>query len=316
MSNCDKLFKEFNENLKITPKKKASLIKSKDALRKRIVDYFKKHHPNYKPKFYIQGSYKMKTTIRTKDDTCDLDDGVYFKSNPDNVTATTLQKWVRDAVEGVTEATPAHRSKCITVDYKAGYNIDIPVFVFDNELDAHPNLAIKNVGFRLDDPKEFVEAFESVLDSDKQLIRVVRYLKAWCDHKRQKMPSGLVMTVLAMNNFLSNERDDVALKFTLIEIEKSLKRWFTCKMPTTPKDDLLADFDENRKNNFMSNLAEFIVDARKAVDEEKNNKVASRLWQKHLGKTYFPIGVDEDESNLDSTKLNLTIGSTKPYYNG
>jgi hypothetical protein len=315
MSNCDKLFKDFNENLKITTKKKASLKTSKDALRKRIVDYFAKHHPKYKPMFYIQGSYKMKTTIRTKDDTCDLDDGVYFKSNPDNVTATTLQKWVKDAVDGVTEATPSHRSKCITVDYKAGYNIDLPVFVFDEETEEHPQLAIKNAGFRLDDPKEFIEAFEDALDSNKQLLRIVRYLKAWCDHKREKMPSGLVMTVLAMDHFLSNDRDDVALKFVLIEIEKALKKSFTCKMPTTPKDDLLDDYDENRKSNFMSNLEAFIIDAKKAVDE-KNNKAASKLWQKHLGSTYFPDGVDEDETPVDSTKLSSTIGLTKPYYNG
>ncbi len=315
MSNCDKLFKDFNENLKITTKKKTSLKTSKDALRKRILDYFSIHHPKYKPKFYIQGSYKMKTTIRTKDDTCDLDDGVYFSSNPDNVTATTLQKWVKDAVDGITEATPSHRSKCITVDYKAGYNIDLPVFVFDSNIDIHPNLAVKNVGFKSDDPKEFVDAFNKITDSNGQLVRIVRYLKAWCDYKREKMPSGLVMTVLAMDFFLSNDRDDVALKFTLIEIEKALKKSFKCKMPTTPKDDLLEDYDENRKSNFMSNLADFIADAKKAVDDEKNNKAASKLWQKHFGKTYFPDGIDEDEAAVDSTKLSSTIGSTKPYFN-
>lgn len=316
MSNCDKLFKDFNENLKITSKKKTNLKKSKDALRKRIVDYFAKNHPNYKPKFYIQGSYKMKTTVRTKDDTCDLDDGIYFQSNPDDVTATTLQKWVKNAVDGTTEATPSHRSKCITVDYKAGYNIDLPVFVFDSDADDHPNLAVKNEGFRSDDPKEFVDAFNKITDSKGQLVRIVKYLKAWCDYKREKMPSGLVMTVLAMDHFLSNDRDDVALKFILIEIEKALKKSFSCKMPTTPKDDLLEDYDDNREANFMSNLEAFIADAKKAVDEEKNNKSASKLWQKHFGKTYFPDGVDEEESPVDSTKLSSTIGITRPYYNG
>jgi alpha-galactosidase len=94
MANCDNLHREFNENLQI-PKKKKELIKiSSDVLRARIRAYFKKEHPSYVPTFFKQGSSKTKNRIRTKDDTCDLDDGVYFKDNPENVTGTTLQGWV------------------------------------------------------------------------------------------------------------------------------------------------------------------------------------------------------------------------------
>ena len=50
---------------------------------KKIKDYFNENHPEYKPTFYIQGSYKMGTTIRTKEDECDLDDGCYFIPKPD-----------------------------------------------------------------------------------------------------------------------------------------------------------------------------------------------------------------------------------------
>lgn len=72
-----------------------------------------------KPSFYIQGSYKMGTTIRTKDDTCDLDDGVYFENNPEDVDCKTLQSWVKDAVDGITDSTATHKKNVITVDYKA-----------------------------------------------------------------------------------------------------------------------------------------------------------------------------------------------------
>ena len=119
MANTDLLFKQFDNELNVTPTKKDSLMTSKDHLRTKIRDYFTKNHPEYKPTFFIQGSYKLKTLIRTKDDTCDLDDGVYFKENPDNVTGTTLQSWVKDAVNGTTDATPEHKKKCIRVDYKA-----------------------------------------------------------------------------------------------------------------------------------------------------------------------------------------------------
>ncbi|MBO6047716.1 MAG: hypothetical protein J6P61_08255, partial [Erysipelotrichaceae bacterium] len=136
-----------------------------------------KNHDGYTPKFFIQGSYKLKTLIRTKDDLCDLDDGVYFKSNPDNVSGTTLQSWVKEAVDGVTDATPTHKKKCIRVDYKAGYNIDLPVMVYDEDMDEHPHLAVKYSGFRDDDPKEFVEYFNE--HKTEQMRRIIKYLKAF-----------------------------------------------------------------------------------------------------------------------------------------
>ncbi|MBI1838673.1 MAG: hypothetical protein HYR91_15520 [Flavobacteriia bacterium] len=313
MANCDKLFREFNKELNVPESKQSKLNSSKEFARQRIRDDFKNNHPDYNPTFYTQGSSIMGTMIRTKDDTCDLDDGVYFKSNPQNVSSTTLQSWIKSAVDGITDTTPTHRKKCITLDYKAGYNIDFPVLLFDKAKDDHPLLAVKNDDFILDDPKEFVDHFKSVKTA--QLIRIIRYLKAWCDFKREKMPSGLVVTVLAMNDLQENTRDDVSLKFTLIEIEKTLKRQFTCIMPTTPNDDLLGDYDDARKNNFMKNLADFIVDAKKAVDEEKNQLVASRLWQKHFGKTYFPDGEDKNDPTVNPEKLNSTIGNAKPFCN-
>lgn len=314
MANCDNLFKTFNNELQIPSAKKGAIASSDTVARERIRKYFAEKHPQYLPTFWQQGSAKIKNRIRTKDDTCDLDDGVYFKDNPLEVTGTTLQGWVKDALVGITDTTPSHRKKCITLDYKSGYNIDFPVFLFDEVKDLHPKLAVKNEDFREDDPKEFIERFNTVKDSGGQLIRITRYLKAWCDYKREKMPNGLSMTVLAMNHFEKNDKDDVALKFTLIAIQEELKKDFKCIMPTTPKDNLFENYDDIKKRNFMDNLEAFVTDAKKAVDEERNQLKASHLWQSHLGKTYFPDGKDEDEETRPSSLLTGTIGSAKPYY--
>lgn len=314
MANCDNLFKEFNGegNLQITSTKKSNITTSKTNLRTRIKDHFKKEHPKYKPTFYTQGSFAMGAVIRTKDDTCDADDGIYFKDNPDNVTSTTLQKWVKEAADGTTDATPSHNKKCITVDYKAGYNIDLPVFLFDKDNDNHPSLAVKDGSWKDDDPKEFMEAFKEKKDKEGQFLRIVRYLKAWCDFKKQKMPNGLSMSVLAMEHWQKNSRDDVSLKFTLIEIENELKREFKCVMPTTPKEDLFENYDQTKEDNFMNNLSAFITDAKKAVDTEKNQLMASKLWKKHLGDR-FPEGEDKDEKEASASSLGSAIGKSKPY---
>lgn len=291
MANCNKLFLDYNENLKIPSEKKKRLKSSKETLRDRIRDHFKKNHPEYEPEFYIQGSYKMGTTILTKDEECDLDDGVYFRREAD-VTATTLQKWVKDALDGATSTPVEHRSKCLRVIYKADYHIDFPVYIFPDG-DKHPSLAIKNEGFEESDPKDVVEWYKKEKKKNEQLKRIVKHLKGWGDHKRNKMPSGLAMTILGAENLQPNERDDVALKDTLIKIRKTLDANFECIVPATPYDDLFENYDVTRKSNFLNNLDDFIQDAKKAVDDEPNQLRASKLWRKHLGDK-FPLGADED----------------------
>ncbi len=312
MSNCQKLFKEFDEELDILPSKKSKMMKSRTNLRETIKAHFAEKHKNYTPSFYIQGSYKLGTCIRTKDDHCDLDDGVYFKSNPDDVTGATLQKWVMDAVNGTTDASPVHKNKCVRVNYKAGYNIDLPVMVFDEDVDEHPQLAVRDGDFQMDDPKEFVDYYKERKTPQKN--RMVRYLKAWCDNVRDSMPSGLSMTVMTLAHYQSNDRDDVALKFLLVEIEKALKDDFKCIMPTTPGDDLFAGYSEAKKQNVLDRLHTFVEDAKAAVDE-KNQLKASNLWRKHLGDK-FPLGEDKNEDlAAKASSLRTVIGSSTPYWN-
>lgn len=315
MANTHDLFQDFCSNLNIISSKRDKIMTSREYLRDTIRDYFSENHSDYPPEFYIQGSWKMKTAIRTKDDTCDLDDGVYFSSNPKNVTATTLQGWVKDAVNDVTDSSASHNKMCITVDYKAGYNIDLPVYLF-REGDNHPYIAVKNEGWREDDPKEMVAIFQDEKRKNAQILRIVKYLKAWGDNKRNKMPSGLAMTILAMNNYAPHDRDDVALKNTLISIERALTPTstnFKCVVPATPNDDIFENYQEERKRNFMDNLSTFITDAKKAVDEEKNFKTASELWRKHFGNRWFPIGKDEEEKLMEASKVAPVVGVSKPY---
>ena len=314
MANCNKLFLDFDKELNVLPAKKNKLTKSKDDLRDRIRNHFKKEHEEYNPTFYIQGSKKMGTMIRTKDDECDLDDGVYF-IREEGVTGTTLQKWVKEAVDDASDTPTQHRKKCVRVIYKGDYHIDIPVYYFPEDTN-HPLLAVKDNNLEESDPKEFVDWFRENKDENGQLVRIIKYLKSWCDYKRNKMPSGLVMTVLAEYNIKYNERDDISLRDTLNEVKTAIDdretfiEKFKCIIPTTPEDDLFEDYDDTRKNNFLENLDDFIEDADKAI-VEKNQLKSSKLWQKHLGDR-FPIGKDEDtdakENALRKTASSILAG--------
>lgn len=309
MADCHNLFQEYNTKISLTQTKKDNMSTSKNGLRERIRNHFKDKHSDYQPKFYIQGSYKMKTGIRTKDDICDLDDGVYFMREPD-VTATTLQGWVWDAVNGYTDETPEHRKKCIRNIFTNDYEIDMPVYYkIDNK---EYQLAVKDTGWEYSDSKAVVSWFNKQKDKNGQLLKIVKYHKGWGDYKSNKMPSGLAMTILVSNakaKIFYNDRDDITLRDTLKEIKKALDLKFECIVPATPYDDLFKDY---QKDYFMNALQEFLDDADKAIKEENQLK-ASRLWQKHLG-SRFPDGKNENENNRASNAGLIISGkSSNPW---
>lgn len=314
MSNCHNLFQKFNSELNISKSKKKRLMISRDSLRDKIRQYFKDNHSEYTPMFGGQGSYYLGTMIRTKDNTCDLDNGVYFFPKPKE-TGTTLQKWVKDALEKASSEDPQHRKRCVRVNYVADYHIDLPVYYKErgSKDEEHPYLAVKNEDWTESDPKEFNDWFKDEKDDKGQLVRIVRYLKAWCDTRSFKMPSGITMTVLAAYNISYNDRDDKSLCDTLKKIQKALTNKWSCKIPTTPQDDLLENY-KGDKDKFLDALDKFITDADKAIDS-KNQLEASKLWIKHLGDKYFPEGedkdVDEKASQLSNIAATILSGKAK-----
>lgn len=307
MANCHELFQNYHEEIRIGKTKKERMITSKNRLRSRIRKWFSDNRPEYEPKFFIQGSHKMKSGIRTKDDICDLDDGIYFFREPD-VTATTLQGWVWDAVNDYTDTAPEHRKKCIRSIFSGDYEIDHPVYY---KIDGQPyRIAVKDNGFEDSDPKAMVDWFDKRKDKNGKLIRDVMYLKGWSDNKRNKMPSGLAMTILAANakeKIVLNERDDITLKDILKEIKKALDLRFECIVPAAPYDNLFQDYDNTRKNNFLTALNDFINDAEEALKEE-NQLRASKLWRKHLGNR-FPEGEDTKKQSNSRVATAVAAGA-------
>ncbi|WP_461086685.1 CBASS cGAMP synthase [Spirosoma flavus] len=287
---------------------------SRDGLRDKIRSWFKKNQPDYKPWFYVQGSTKMKSVIRTKDDICDLDDGVYFFRTPDHE-AETLQDWVCQAVDGYTSKPSQHRKKCIRTVFAGDYEIDHPVYYKDVDNDEY-QIAIKGEGWRDDDPKGMIKWFIKKKKQDERIVNAVMYLKAWCDYKRHKMPSGLTMTILASNaldKIVLNDRDDITLKDILSEIKKTLDAKFECIVPVKPGDDLFADYDQARKDNFMKALKEFLDDSDKALREDNQLK-SSKLWQKHLGDR-FPDGEDKKQDSALKTTVAAGAARSNPWSN-
>lgn len=318
MANTNKHFLEFDRKTSIPDSKVKLMNDKREKARTKIKDWFAEHHPDYRISFWIQGSHKNSLNIRTKDDDCDQDDGIYIDKNPeDSVDGTALQEWILKAIKDITTEDAEHKDRCVRNYYKpynmGSYHIDYPSYFKTDDMD-HPMLTVKNADLEESDPKEFSDWLTEQTDDKGQLRRLIRYMKAWCDHIDGDMLNGLTLTVLACNHFVAkDDRDDEALYYTLIGIYKELEAKWECIMPATPRDDLLEPYDSTFQTNFMNRLYDLISDAKKALDEDSKHE-STKLWKNHMGKRY-PIE-SKPVSVGSRAALGSMVGNNKPYYNG
>lgn len=331
MANCNNIFTEFNSTIRLTDTRKASLKVSRNELRKKIRKYFSENRPDeIKPKFKGQGSYIMDTIVNPIPRTItiegvektqliyDVDDGVYFIGDErieDRKSIQTYHNWIVDAIDGHTSIPPIDKNTCVRTVFADGHHIDMPIYYKQNDV---PELAHKKKGWIDSDPKEFADWFNEKANRLPQLRRIVRYLKAWKDYREfqrvdKKMPSGLILTILAYNNYYVHERDDISLKETLVNIENALLHSFTCYRPTTPAGEDLLDGYVN-KDYFLDKLRAFIKDAKLAL-EVKNQRSACELWQNHFG-SRMPCSLARDGEDNDEEKAVSLLGiaaTSKPW---
>jgi hypothetical protein len=291
LAQCNDLFLKFDEKIKLKPKKKESLRTSRNALRKKIQDYFEETLKVSKPKFWGQGSYMMNTTIEPIEGEYDIDDGVYLmhladKKEEDWPATSTVHNWIVKAVDGHTSTPPKDKNTCVRVIYKNDYHVDLPIYIKAEDAD-HPKLAHKEKGWIDSDPKALTNWFnDEVKNKGDQLKRIVRYFKAWKDYKKgdDKFPSGMVFTILAANHFVEGyeEDDDSAFIAIAQEIYDQLNSSFSLKRPVFPEEELLDGWSETAKTKFLNKLSNLIEQGQKALETE-DKKEAADIWRKIFG---------------------------------
>jgi hypothetical protein len=292
MANCNKLFIDFGKIITPSLAQMQKMKTSREALEKKISEKIKEKL-GVDVSYLTQGSaaHKMKTIIIKENGTYDVDRGVYLPGKP-NVSADAVQKYVFDAVSDHTSDGAEHRKKCIRVFYKGAYNIDFPVY-YEVEDESYSYIAIKGNGWIKDDPSKMIEWFLDFKDEDGQLLRIVKYLKAWASKASCKMPSGIALTVWAARNFSPiSDRDDECLLQLLKQLESVILVSPSCISPVEPFDDFTSKLSESQKEEFSSRLTAFSKDAQNAINEE-NQLTASKIWKRYLGDR-FPEGVDEN----------------------
>jgi hypothetical protein len=293
MANCHKLFLDFNASIALESNRKKTLRKSRDAVRDKIRKYFRDKQNGFFPKFHGQGSFMMNTIIEPLDGEFDIDDGIYFKVEVEPLQSiSTFHRWICEAINGHTKQEPIDKQTCVRLIYAKQYHLDLPIYYLIEG--QTPYLAHKGQGWIKSDPREFIKWFNNKVDEDGQLKRIVRYFKAWSDYRKGDLPSGLIFSILAVNNIFFDKRDDIAFCQTLVSIKSQLKFNFACYRPTTPAyENLLEDYSKTKKDYFLGQLDSLIQSAEKALSDKSSQKDACKAWQSHFGKDRFPFESEE-----------------------
>lgn len=303
MANSHDAFQSYNSSITLTSAKTNSLQTSRDALRKIIRDYFDENDM-YCPKFCWQGSFAMKTIVNPIDDDYDIDDGIYLQGYENTATdewdsVDTVHTWVLNAVDDQTKEDSKDKSTCIRVYYSAGYHVDLPIYIVNNNT---AYLAHKTKGWLQSDPKAFKDWFINLLAvKGEQLRRVVRYLKAWKDFKDVDL-KGVEITILVAQNFSPYaNRDDKAMRDTLSLILDKLQLNYSCYKPVFPYEDLFEGHSKTKKESIISKLTS-LRDALSSAIDASDIAVATEKLNSCFG-SRFPITKSSKTEETNSASV-------------
>lgn len=320
MANLNEEFKKFHNRIELDSTKKESLRKSRNAIRDLIRKFFQETLKFRSPKFYMQGSFAMGTTVNPLDGEFDVDDGVYLQhldeSDKTNWPAPeTVHRWLVIATDGQTKEKPIEKRACVRVRYAGQYHVDLPSYA---NLNGDHLLAEKgDKGWHRSDPKALSDWFMIQLKNQgEQLRRIIRYLKAWADFqsgRRGKMPSGLILTVLASENFSPDERDDVAFCKTVAAISNFVSTVFVVYNPVDSSEKLTARLTLAQKERFQGAISELAYDAVKAIETDSSEN-SSNLWRKQFGDRFPKIETDKNTNHQKefATTLGTFYASKNP----
>ena len=301
MANLHDAFDKFHRRIALTPDNKVALRITREAIRERIRKYFRKTLNQQIPRFRGQGAYAINTLVNPIDGEYDLDDGVYLQ-HLDHLDArkwpsgATVRQWLINAVEGGRGREEVVEKKaCVRVRYPGLYHVDLPVYGI---LYGRCMLAPEGENqWYHSDPLALIQWINAhVALYGEQLLRIIRFLKAWADFQSLqfgRMPSGLMMTILATRHFQDHARDDIAVTYTLQVISKAVTHFFYVPNPVDISEELTDGLTPIQQERFRDAVISAAKDARGAIRVE-GRRSASKLWRKQFG-SRFPLEQKKDK---------------------
>lgn len=272
MANLHQAFIDFDKIVKLTEAKKADIRRRRDAVRDKIRAFFKDKLKYKQPKFQSQGSFTVNTALNPiNGNEVDIDDGIYLQHVSQNEnewpSPKEAHKLIVDALEDHTKDGCESKTSCVRLIYAHDFHIDFPIYIMKN---GHARLANTKTNTWIEsDSKDFKDWFYDNRKNE-QANRIIRYLKAWRDFTKTDFTS-IELTILVVNNFYGDDRDDIALYHTLKECVKSLNTNRVIKKPVSPCEDLWENYSKSKKDTLIQKLSDLMNDIATAINNQSDN---------------------------------------------
>lgn len=291
MVDCSKeLEKYWDEKVKLSQVKYNELMEKRDAqIRKLEVNL--STDPKYPQpvEFINQGSYAMKTLIQ-QDDEYDIDVGVVFEKVALDSLGRSEPAYIKSHIGKKLKderfaKSPSVLKNCVRVNYKENYHIDMPVFRKNGDV---LELACGS-SWESSNPKHINQWFQSEKTNKPHLKKIVQLLKKYSKSRSEfmsTMPSGLILSILASECYIDDERLDVSFYKTLDKINIRLKKCRVIFVPNTNIDILT----ENKHRDKVKNLSEKLSGYFNILLKEGNfrdKERALKIWKQFFNDSYF-----------------------------
>ena len=313
MFNCAKDIRAYHKQQVTLPQaEQDSMRDRRNSNRARLRGGLQKADKPEPIEFVTQGSYAMKTMVRDPDNDYDIDDGVYFHKEDlvgargAELTSRQARQMVRDAVDnGQFEQSPEVRPNCVRVFYKAGYHVDLPVYrrvvtsnIFGEEI--HFELAASS-GWKRSDARDVTEWYEEARSNSANgtlLRQINRCLKKYARSRVSWRPgilSGFGISVLVVECYRDNNREDRVLYDTMVAIRNRLQWNLEVAHPVTPGEHITDGVDDAKARSFRDKLTDAIDTLQPLFESDCTREKALKCWDKVFATTFFSKRFEDEQ---------------------
>ena len=195
----------------------------------------------------------------------------------------------------------------------------MPVYCEFEDDKGNTCLELASSEWRKSDPTELTTWFnDAVIEKSpdstngRQMRRVVCFLKKFTrSRKSWKMPSGLIMSVLADESYVqSDRRDDAALHDLMQAIENRLTiTGHQVYNPRDPSEELTKGADDPKMQELEDRLVWALDRLRDVKNGTCDKNEALKRWNEVFNTDFFSQFIEEDDKDK-SSGLNVLVAST------
>ena len=333
MFDCKKEVREFHDDeVTLSISQRSEMRRRRDANRERLKIGLKKNNDPSSDTHQPQGSYAMRTMVQDKNNDYDIDDGVVFLkedlegSNGADMTALDARKMVCSALDdGSFSEPPAVLKNCVRIVYQPGYHVDVPVY---RQLEDD-SLELASSDWKGSSPSEVTEWYnKAVCDlspDNGQLRLITRFLKIYKNSYpswKSKMPSGFVISVLVVECYVPDDREDVSLYKTMKAIHSRLENNLEVSHPVR-YDKLTKGLDDAQTTFLREKLSGALVSLNALFKDNCSKSEALECWKKVFDHNFW-VNLANKEKGKEKNKADAksqfgaalafpVTQATKPY---